>query len=612
MTKNNLKIKILITLSTIILGVAAIVTAYNIFYDKEQNDIRMKEAYERVRLNYEETIDETVRFYTARANANMHSPDVLNAFRSGDHNKVYELILPRWKVMQAENPFLSVMQFHNADGTSLLRMHQPAVYGDLIAAKRVMVAHIHKYHKTIFGFEEGRQGLAFRILVPIITGNVYVGAIEFGISAPFITEKIYRHTRYDSFFLIHQDFLGIFAHINQYFQIGEYKAIDVSSKLLPLLREYKSKHPVVENSVLNYQNKTFAITALPIFNYLNQPIGAIMFIRSIPDFWSHVIQMIVATGFIALTLIIVLGLIVARVYDEMTKKINFQEMYNQTILDAIPSPVIVTDGHQLVAANQTFLTYLHYTSIEEFKRNHVCVCEYFEEGDTEDYLMPTLNDQRWTEYIVDHPLIHHKAKITMEGKTTIFDVKLSLLRFKEESRYVVIFTDISSMQSISVTDPLTCVANRLHFTMVYEHTINVVRREQNSLGVIFFDIDHFKRVNDDCGHLMGDRVLKHIATLVKQKIRKSDIVARWGGEEFVVLLPNTPLEETILLAESLRRTIEMEYFETVDKITCSFGVAALGENESGEALLKRADDLMYEAKESGRNKVVHAFNKAGM
>ncbi|MDD4855285.1 MAG: diguanylate cyclase [Sulfuricurvum sp.] len=608
MIKNNLKTKILLTLSSVIFGVAMIVTMYNIIHDKEQNDIRMKEAYESVRLNYEETIHETVRFYAARANANMQSPDVLNAFISRDHDKLYALILPRWKVMQAENPSLSVMQFHNADGTSLLRMHQPAVYGDLIAAKRGMVAYIHKYHQTIFGFEEGRQGLAFRVLVPIVNGNVYVGAVEFGISAPFLTEKIYRYTAYNSFFLVRQDFLGTFAHIDRYFQIGEYKAIDVSPKLLPLLREYKSKHSVLENSILDHQHKTFAMTAVPVLNYLNQPMGAVMFIREVPDFWSHVMQMILAAALIALTLMITLGLIVARVYDEMTKKMNFQEMYNQTILDAIPSPIIVTDGDQLVAANQTFLEYLHYTSIEEFKRNHVCVCEYFEEGDTEDFLMPTLNDQRWTEYIIDHPLIHHKAKITMEGKTTIFDVKLSVFRFKEESRYVVIFTDISSIQSISVTDVLTGVANRLHFTMVYEHIINVTRREEYSLGIIFFDIDHFKQINDDYGHLTGDKILKYIAALVKQKIRKSDIVARWGGEEFVVLLPNTSLEETVLLAENLRSAIEQEHFEVVDKITCSFGVAALGENESGEALLKRADDLMYEAKERGRNRVIHALS----
>ena len=283
---------------------------------------------------------------------------------------------------------------------------------------------------------------------------------------------------------------------------------------------------------------------------------------------------------------------------------RFQEMYSQSVLDAIPSPIIVTDGNQIIAANQTFLSYFHYSTVHDFKREHACVCEYFEEGDTEDYLMPMLNDQRWTEYISDHPLINHKAKITMDDKTTIFDVKLSLLKFKEKFRYVVIFTDISSMQSISMTDPLTGIANRLHFTMVYEHAINVALREQLPLGIIFFDIDYFKRVNDFYGHLTGDKILKDIANLVKQRLRKSDIYARWGGEEFIILLPDTSLEETFQVAEMLRSTIESEPFEVVGNITCSFGITVLRDNESAEMLLKRVDGLLYKAKEDGRNRIV--------
>ncbi len=218
--------------------------------------------------------------------------------------------------------------------------------------------------------------------------------------------------------------------------------------------------------------------------------------------------------------------------------------------------------------------------------------------------MPMLNDQRWTEYINNHPVMNHKAKITMDDKTTIFDVKLSMLKYKEESRYVVIFTDISSIQSISMTDPLTGIANRLHFTMVYEHAINVAVREQLPLGIIFFDIDYFKKFNDKYGHLAGDEILKRITDLVTERLRKSDIYARWGGEEFVILLPDTSLEETCQVAEMLRETIEAEEFELEENITCSFGVAVLEENESAEMLLKRVDELLYQAKEDGRNRVV--------
>jgi diguanylate cyclase (GGDEF)-like protein len=92
--------------------------------------------------------------------------------------------------------------------------------------------------------------------------------------------------------------------------------------------------------------------------------------------------------------------------------------------------------------------------------------------------------------------------------------------------------------------------------------------------------------------------------LVTERLRKSDIYARWGGEEFVILLPDTSLEETCQVAEMLRETIESEKFEIEEKITCSFGAAVLEENESADMLLKRVDKLLYQAKEGGRNRVV--------
>lgn len=604
MKLNDLKIKILLTLISVIVSVAIVVTSYNIIHEKGQNDTRMKEAYQSVDRNFEETIRETVHFYTARAYANIRSPEVLDAFRARDHDKLYRLISPRWEVMHKENSSLVVMQFHNADGTSLLRMHQPKVYGDPIASGRPMVAYVHQHHTLTYGFEEGRQGLAFRILVPIMDQEVYLGAVEFGLSTPFITEKIYRHTGYTSAFFIQENLLGIYAHVENYLQIGKYIAIDIPAKLLVLLNEYKKENNSFQDTVIRYQNQTFAFTTVPVKNYLKQPMGMIVFILPVSDFRGHMVQMMIAASAIAFVLIIILGFIINRIYNTISNKIRFQEMYSQSVLDAIPSPIIVTDGHEIIAANQTFLSYFHYSTVFDFKRDHACVCEYFEQGDTDDYLMPMLNDQRWTEYISDHPLINHKAKITMDDKTTIFDVKLSILRFKDQNRYVVIFTDISSMQSMSMTDPLTGIANRLHFSMVYEHAINVALREKLPLGIIFFDIDHFKRVNDIYGHQMGDKVLKYVAELVKHRLRKSDIYARWGGEEFIILLPDTTLEEALQVAEMLRNTIEVGVFEAVGNITCSFGVTVLRDNESADTLLKRVDELLYQAKEGGRNRIV--------
>ncbi len=124
------------------------------------------------------------------------------------------------------------------------------------------------------------------------------------------------------------------------------------------------------------------------------------------------------------------------------------------------------------------------------------------------------------------------------------------------------------------------------------------------MSLVFFDIDHFKKVNDVFGHLAGDEVLRHIAHLVKSSLRKSDLIARWGGEEFIILLPNTGLDVAIRLAQNIRKIVAIEKFEDVGYLTCSFGVTQLGEDEEEDSVLRRIDTLLYQAKENGRNTVI--------
>lgn len=600
----NIKYKIILILSFLIVIVSSIITVYNLYHEKQEDQRRLSEAYNQVHRTYQETLHDTIHFYSSRAEANLRSPGIIKAFKERDHNKLYELVRPRWEVMQRENPWLVVMQFHNADGTSLLRLHQPNVYGDKIADQRSMVAHAHQSAQSVSGFEEGRQGLAFRILVPAFDKGTYVGSVEFGISAPYFTDKIRRFAGYDSFFFVNENALGMFGRISQSITIGDHIGVDIPSGLRPLIQKYAQDRPKLENAVIYYANQSYEVNVLKVGDYREKPVGAIMFIRPASDFKAHVRHMIVASALIVIILILISVFIVDRIYTIVTQKMSFQERYAQMILDSVPSPVIVTNGEHLIAANDAFLGYLQYPNIEAFKKEHNCVCELFEEGDTDEYLMPMHDDQRWTEYMIDHPLKVHKAKITFNGLTTIFEVRISVLKVNDETRYVVIFNDISMMQMQTMTDALTGVPNRLHFTMVYQHAINMARRGEKPLGIIFFDIDYFKNVNDHYGHLVGDSVLKQIAALVRQRIRKSDIIARWGGEEFVLLLPDSELDEAIKVAQLLRKVIDEENFESVGNITCSFGVAVLEENEDAEHLLNRADELLYEAKANGRNRVV--------
>lgn len=601
----NSKKRVLALLVLLIVFVASAITSYNLFSDYKEEQRRLHEAYNHVSRTYNETLDDLNTFYESRSKILTDSPSVMEAFQKGDHDRLYQLVRQKWSALQRENPSLVVMQFHNADGASLLRLHQPDIYGDNIAKYRPMVDYAHKIQQSVGSFEEGRQGLAYRMLFPAFYRGTYIGTIEFGVKNDYFTDKIRRFAGFESFFFVDKHLQGTFSRIYEPMKIGESIGIDIPAQYRLFFNEYAKKHTHVENAVFSYSHKSYELNVLQVKNYVSKPIGKIVFLRESNDFKAHVRHTVIASAVIMLILMVLTILIVDRIYRYLLLKMSFQERYSQMILDSVPSPVIVTDGKDLIAANSSFLSYLNYKDIEDFKKDHACVCDYFEPGDTHEYLTPMKDDQVWTEYMLSHPLKMHKAKITVNDLTTVFEVRISVLKVNQETRYVVIFNDISAMQLQTMIDPLTKIPNRFHFTMVYEHTIRMSQRSDSDLSVIFFDIDHFKDVNDTYGHLIGDIVLQEVSELVSQEIRRSDFIARWGGEEFVILLPDTDLGEAVHVAEMIRLAISNKIFQVVGRITCSFGVVALETFEDGEHLLNRADEFLYEAKKSGRNKVIY-------
>ena len=158
-------------------------------------------------------------------------------------------------------------------------------------------------------------------------------------------------------------------------------------------------------------------------------------------------------------------------------------------------------------------------------------------------------------------------------------------------------------------DFLTNLYNRRYFSEVSKNIINVSRREEKSSSIISIDIDYFKKINDTYGHSIGDEVLKELAKILQNSTRKSDIVARFGGEEFIILLPFTSIQGAKKIAEKLRRTVEKTPVQ-IDNIitvpfTISIGIAAIEENDTMiEEVLNRADRALYQAKKNGRNQIV--------
>ncbi|MCD6172710.1 MAG: diguanylate cyclase, partial [Sulfurimonas sp.] len=207
-----------------------------------------------------------------------------------------------------------------------------------------------------------------------------------------------------------------------------------------------------------------------------------------------------------------------------------------------------------------------------------------------------------------------KDCITKSGKYITINMFISLLH--NPDRILISGRDVTALKKVqnelkllASTDPMTKLYNRRQFTESSESILDLSKRNQTDLSVIMIDIDNFKNINDKYGHKVGDEVIITLASILKELSRKSDIVSRWGGEEFVILLPETNIDGAFVISEKIRTKVEnliMNIEKNKEfKFTISLGVSKVNNKDdlNIEASINRADKALYEAKESGKNRV---------
>ncbi|MEG3768841.1 GGDEF domain-containing protein [Alteromonas sp. 14N.309.X.WAT.G.H12] len=184
--------------------------------------------------------------------------------------------------------------------------------------------------------------------------------------------------------------------------------------------------------------------------------------------------------------------------------------------------------------------------------------------------------------------------------------------YSRERTYVMMRIISEKFEQQALHDPLTKLPNRRGINQLLMHELKRHQRSGKPLTLVISDVDHFKQINDTYGHAHGDIVLERTATLLRQHIRRQDIVSRWGGEEFLIILPETTESDAVKLANKLRQSLADTSFWLKDievTITASFGICEINENVSLDRALTLADNALYEAKRLGRNTVVSKRNE---
>ena len=286
--------------------------------------------------------------------------------------------------------------------------------------------------------------------------------------------------------------------------------------------------------------------------------------------------------------------------------------FRQAFFDSNRDITLLCTAKEIIIMNKTGLEFFGFNSLKSLKASHSDISDFFIKEDSciDKYSF----GKNWISKVYNDPKIRNntiKVKIFSKEDTLehYFYIKVSKMLKKNE--YLLAFSDITSIelekcqiQKSAELDPLTKIYNRVKLNELFIGIFYHTKKFNNNLTLILFDIDHFKKINDTFGHNVGDSVLQELSGLIRGLLREGDIFARWGGEEFVILVQNTPLENTSMLATRLRKEIEQYSFDEVERVTCSFGVTQFNQGDTQTLFFERVDEALYEAKRLGRNQVV--------
>jgi len=288
-----------------------------------------------------------------------------------------------------------------------------------------------------------------------------------------------------------------------------------------------------------------------------------------------------------------------------SKKYTF---FIKSFLNSNTNITILYENNKIVFINSIGLEFFSVSSVKEFNSTYVDISQLFLPD--ENCIDKHTYGKKWFDIIKNNNSNYIRVKLFSKRDKMNYYFNINISKLKNNN-YLLSFNDITKLESERLIikkeaeyDPLTEVYNRVKFNKVLQDMIYKANRYDFKFSIILLDIDHFKSINDTYGHNIGDKVLIELSRLINMCLRDNDILARWGGEEFVILSESTSIKEASKFALRLKNIVNEYSFTEVGKVTGSFGVTEFKIGDTQSLLFERVDKALYEAKHNGRNQVV--------
>ena len=554
-----------------------------------------------------------LKLYKSRSNTIQYDKNIIKMILNEDVELLEQYLSKVQDTFKSATSNLNHMHIFNLKGEYIYDADKLEIGGLHAAIDNNVLQEAMKRKKFTTGYVIfNKNNYFFSIVSPIRYNKKIIAYIEFGISADNRFKIASKAGRYKYALYLHNTDtysdkreLGNLVTSNS--SIFENLQIDQE-----FIYEYANK-----NKIVSFQDKEYLFHQYDIESSFQENFAQVIMASDVTKYVknnrSQTFLMIAISLFIlfityASIYIIVTKLINKLIEDE--KELSRKHIQMQVIIDHNDNLITLFNEDTLVLANKPFVSFFSFSSLDDFKTHHKSVDELFIQ--TDDTFMPEEkgNNQKWiaeikslgdTEKVI--ALKHYKYGLNY------FNVQVTSVPNQVNS-FVVVFSNVTTIfkqsqkdQYMARHDALTAIFNRQSFNESITHDLLQQLSHSHNSSLLMFDLDLFKRVNDTYGHQVGDEVLISFSQIITKSIRANDIFARWGGEEFVLLLIGTPEDTATTIANTLREKIQTSDFDKAGTITCSIGLSTYCTGDTVESWFTRVDEALYKAKENGRNRV---------
>jgi diguanylate cyclase (GGDEF)-like protein/PAS domain S-box-containing protein len=450
------------------------------------------------------------------------------------------------------------------------------------------------YSKLDLNMEYGKIEIPYkptlRVAMPLIQDNQFTGTVIVNILMNNLFDSIGKSSSFDHY-IIDKD-QNYILHKNNQYSFNKYKNIKI---------DIKEDFPDGLN--------TIGVYIFPLKNILKNDDDALMILKTKKDYKKELIQEKINTAIFVFLLTVILSLIMAFLASKTPSTLQEKLLRAHEKLNEFTS---IIDKYVITATTKPDSTIVRVSSAFEKSSGY----------SKEELIGKPIGIIKDKER--DKKIIQELWKTILNGKTWMGEIKNRSkngeeywleqhiipkinIDTNEIESFVSIGIDITTkkeIEKIASIDKLTGIYNRRMLDEILQIELDVAKRHQSELSLIIVDIDHFKYVNDNFGHLIGDETLKTMSSIITENIRNSDIFGRYGGEEFLIICTHTDKNSAFVLAEKLRKIIENYDFHKIGTKTISLGISNYEKDDDINSLFKKADDALYCAKDEGRNKTV--------